>query len=157
MQYGSSTSPKILRNKSYKNQMHVESGQRQTRRREAIRKKNKNKKKKKKKQKKKRIIRRIKRRKEKKRLEELEEFVEEEETLEELEELKKDKDKKTKKKEEEISGTSWINYINNLTNCLLRKPPLVPTFSKILPISRITTHLPQIHFNIILPSTSWPP
>ena len=29
--------------------------------------------------------------------------------------------------------------------------PLAPIFSKIYPISSITTHLPQIHFNIILP------
>ena len=36
-------------------------------------------------------------------------------------------------------------------------PPLVPIFSKGYPISRITTHLPQIHFNVILPSMSRPP
>ena len=30
--------------------------------------------------------------------------------------------------------------------------PLVPIFSKIYPVSSITTHLPQIHFNIIFPS-----
>ena len=54
-----------------------------------------------------------------------------------------------------------------LTNWLLRNPevyyrpyiglPLVPIFSKMYPVSRITAHLPQIHLNIILPSTSWPP
>ena len=56
---------------------------------------------------------------------------------------------------------------NQLTNWLSRNPdvhyrpyiipPLVPIFSKSYPTSRITTHLPQIHFNIILPSTSRPP
>ena len=33
------------------------------------------------------------------------------------------------------------------------RPPLIPIFSKNYPISRNTTHLPQIHFNIILSST----
>ena len=57
--------------------------------------------------------------------------------------------------------------VTKLTNWLLRNPevhyrpyissPLVPIFSKINPFSRITTHLPQIHFNIVLPSTPWPP
>ena len=36
-------------------------------------------------------------------------------------------------------------------------PPLVPISSKFCPVSRITTSLPQIHFNFILPSTSRPP
>ena len=36
-------------------------------------------------------------------------------------------------------------------------PPLVPIFSKSYPVTRITTRLPQVHFNIILPSTSWLP
>ena len=31
--------------------------------------------------------------------------------------------------------------------------PLVPIFSNIYPVARITTNLPQIHFNIILTST----
>ena len=54
-----------------------------------------------------------------------------------------------------------------LTNWLLRNPevhyrpyissPLGPIISKIYPDSRITTCLPQIHFNIILPSTPWHP
>ena len=34
---------------------------------------------------------------------------------------------------------------------------LVPIFSKIYSLSRITTHLPQIHLNIVLPSRPWPP
>ena len=56
---------------------------------------------------------------------------------------------------------------NVLTNWLLRNPEvyyhpyinliLDPILSNIYPISSITIHLPQIHFNIILPSTSWPP
>ena len=45
-------------------------------------------------------------------------------------------------------GSSFSPYISS---------PLVPIFSKIYPISRITTHLPQIHFNSILLSTSRPP
>ncbi|KAJ4444314.1 hypothetical protein ANN_06106 [Periplaneta americana] len=36
-------------------------------------------------------------------------------------------------------------------------PPLVPILNKINPVSIIIFHLPQIHFNIIFPSTSRPP
>ena len=53
-----------------------------------------------------------------------------------------------------------------LTNWLLRNPEVhhrlyisssfVPNFSKISQISNIITHLPQVHFNIILLSTSRP-
>ena len=71
--------------------------------------------------------------------------------------------------------TQWVTISRNtiyylpkvLNNWLLGNPevhyrpcissPLVPIFSKIYPISSISTHLPQIHFNIILASTSRPP
>ena len=55
----------------------------------------------------------------------------------------------------------------NYSNYLLRNPelhyrpyislPFIPILSKSYPISRNTTHLLQIHFNIILPSKSQPP
>ena len=50
--------------------------------------------------------------------------------------------------------------LTNLTNWLLRNPevhyrpfrssPLIPIFSKIYPVIRITIQLPQIYFNIVL-------
>ena len=40
--------------------------------------------------------------------------------------------------------------------CPCISPPLLPILSKIHPVSSITIHLIQIHFNIILPSTSRP-
>ena len=57
--------------------------------------------------------------------------------------------------------------LNTYSNWFLRNPKvhyhpyispqLVPIFRNSYSISRITTHLPQIHFNIVLPSVPWPP
>ena len=46
-----------------------------------------------------------------------------------------------------------------LTNLTVHDHPYVnlPILSNINPVSSITTHLSQIHFNIILPSMPWPP
>ena len=52
--------------------------------------------------------------------------------------------------------TNWLSRNPKVHYRPYISPPLVPFFSKSYPISRITTHLPQIHFNIILPSTSRP-
>ena len=66
----------------------------------------------------------------------------------------------------QISSISLLREIL-LTNWLLRNPeihhysyislPLVPILSNIFSVFSITTHLPQIHFNIILPSVSQVP
>ena len=60
-----------------------------------------------------------------------------------------------------------LKYMNILTSWLLMNPevyyrpsvspPLYIILNKIFPVSSIITHLPQIHINIILPSTSRPP
>ena len=53
--------------------------------------------------------------------------------------------------------TNWLSWNPEVHFRHYISPPLVPVLSKSYPISRITTHLPQIHFNINLPSTSRPP
>ena len=57
------------------------------------------------------------------------------------------------------SGLDIINLISRkleVSYCPYVSPSLVPISSKIYAVPRITNHLPQIHFNIILPSASRP-
>ena len=53
--------------------------------------------------------------------------------------------------------TNWILRNKKVHYRPYISSPLVPIFSKSYSYSRIATHLPQIHFHIVLPSTPWPP
>ena len=56
------------------------------------------------------------------------------------------------------SSNDWVTFKEpQIYYCPFILAPVVCIVSKIHPVPRITTHLPQIHFNIILPSTSRPP
>ena len=68
-----------------------------------------------------------------------------------------DKNKKTNFWTISLKFHLWVPLRNpEVHYCPYICSPLVPIFKKIYPFSRITTHLPQIDFNIVLPSTPWP-
>ena len=51
----------------------------------------------------------------------------------------------------------WLLGNPEIYYCSYINPPLIPILSKIYPVSSITNHLPQIHFNIIISSVYRPP